>query len=83
MPWRMAPAWPDTPPPVTVASTSNLSTVPVADQRLTDDELQGLKSKIVVDAAAVDGDGAGAAGEQVNAGDGGLSAAGAVQYRVS
>ena len=49
------------------------------DQGLTDDQLQGLKTEVVVDAAAIDGDDAGAAGDQVHAGDRGLTTAGAVQ----
>ena len=36
MPSRTAPAWPDTPPPATVARMSNLSAVSVSDQRLPD-----------------------------------------------
>ena len=51
-------------------------------ERLTDDHLQGLETEILVDVAAVDGDGAGAVLEEVNAGDGGLSTAGAVQIRL-
>ena len=51
-------------------------------QGLTDDHLQGLEAEILVDVAAVDGDGAGAVLEEVNAGDGGLSTAGAVQIRL-
>lgn len=52
------------------------------DQGLTDNELQGLKTEILVDVPAVDGDGAGPAGEQVHAGHGGLPAAGAVMIRL-
>lgn len=47
-------------------------------QRLTDDELQGLKTEVIVDVAAVNGDGAGSAGEEMYAGHGRFSAAGAV-----
>ena len=47
-------------------------------QRLTDDHLQRLQTEILVDAAAVDGDGAGAVLKQVHTGNGGLAAAGAV-----
>ena len=48
------------------------------DQRLTDDQLQGLETEVVVDVTAVDGDGAGPAGEEVHARHGALPAAGAV-----
>ena len=48
-------------------------------QGLTDDHLQGIQAEVIVDVTAVDDDGAGAVGEQVDAGDRGLSAAGAVQ----
>ena len=48
-------------------------------QGLTDDHLQGVEAEILLDVPAVDGDGAGAVGENVDAGDRGLSAAGAVQ----
>ena len=48
-------------------------------QGLTDDHLQSLQTEILVNIAAVDGDGAGAAGIDLDAGDRGLSAAGAVQ----
>ena len=37
-----------------------------SDQGLTDDELQGLKAEIIIDLTAVDGDNAGAVGDQVN-----------------
>ena len=48
------------------------------DQGLTNDELQGVKAEIIVDVTAVDGDNAGAAGNEVNSGDRGLATAGAV-----
>ena len=47
-------------------------------QRLTGDKLQGLQAEILVDVTAVDGDSAGAAGEQMNPGHGGLPATSAV-----
>src|SRR5699024_6444180 len=47
-------------------------------QRLTDDQLQGLKPKVVVYVAAVYRDAAGAAREEVHARHGALPAAGAV-----
>ena len=47
-------------------------------QRLTDDHLQGIETEIIVDIATVDGNGAGAALIQANAGDGRLATAGAV-----
>ena len=49
---------------------------------LTDDHLEGLETEILVDVAAVDGDGAGAVGEQVHTGHGGLTTAGAVQIGI-
>ena len=51
-------------------------------QRLTHDELQGLQAKVIVDVPAVDGDSAGAVGEEMHAGHGGLPAAGAIQIRL-
>ena len=51
------------------------------DQRLTDDELQGLKTEVIVDITAVYGDSAGAVGDEVDARDGLLSASGAVHIR--
>jgi len=41
---------------------------------LTDDHLEGLETEILVDVAAVDGDGAGAVLKEMHAGNGGLSA---------
>ena len=52
------------------------------DQGLTNDELQGLETEVIVDIAAVDGDAAGAALEQMNARDGGLATARAVEIRL-
>ena len=49
------------------------------NQGLTNQQLQGLQAEVIVDVAAVDGDGAGAILKQVNAGDGGLPTAGAIQ----
>ena len=51
-------------------------------QGLADHHLQGLQAEVIVDVAAVDGDGAGAVGEQMHAGHGGLAAAGTVQIRL-
>ena len=51
-------------------------------QGLTDDHLQGLQAEILVDVTAVDGDRAGAVGEQMHTGHGGLAAAGAIQIRL-
>ena len=48
------------------------------DEGLTDDELEGIETEVIVDITAVDGDSAGAVGDEVNACDGGLSASGAV-----
>ena len=48
------------------------------DQRLTNDQLQGLEAKIIVDVTAVNDDGAGAAFVDADARDGGLTSAGAV-----
>ena len=50
-------------------------------QGLTDDHLQGLQTEVLVNVAAVDGDGASPVGEQMDAGDRRLSAAGAIQIR--
>ena len=50
-----------------------------SDQGLTDDQLQGLQTEVVVDVAAVDDDGAGAVLVNANAGNGGLTTAGAVK----
>ena len=49
---------------------------------LTDQELQGLQAEVIVDVPAVDGDSAGAVGEEMHAGHGGLPAAGAIQIRL-
>jgi len=48
------------------------------DQGLADDELQGLETEVIVDVTAVDRDDAAAVGNEVDAGDRGLSASGAV-----
>ena len=45
---------------------------------LTDDELKGVESEIIVEITAVDGDLAGAGGEEVDSRDGRLSSSGAV-----
>ena len=49
-----------------------------SSQRLTDNHLQGIETEVVVDVTAVDGDSAGTALIQANAGDGRLATAGAV-----
>ena len=49
---------------------------------LVDDELEGLKTEVIVDVTAVDGDLAGA-GIETNAGNGALSSAGAIEIRLS
>ena len=51
-------------------------------QGLTDDHLQGIQAEVIVDVTAVDGNGAGAVREQMDAGHGGLPAAGAIQVRL-
>ena len=48
------------------------------DQRLTDDQLQGVETEVVVDLAAVDDNGTGAVLINADTGDRGLAAAGAV-----
>jgi len=48
-------------------------------QRLTDQHLQGVQTEILINAPAVDGDGAGAVGEQMDAGHRGLPATSAIQ----
>ena len=47
-------------------------------QGLTNDQLQGLQTEVIVDVAAVDDDGTGAVLVYTNTGNGGLTAAGAV-----
>ena len=49
------------------------------DQRLTDNQLQGVQAKVLVDVTTVDDDGTGAVLVNTNTGDGGLPAAGAVK----
>ena len=56
----------------------NLANQVSSDQGLTDDQLQGLQTKVIVDIAAVDDDGTGAVLVNANTGNGGLTAAGAV-----
>ena len=51
------------------------------DQRLTDDQLQGVQTEILVDVTAVDDDGTGAVLVNANTGNGGLTTAGAVKIR--
>ena len=43
------------------------------DQGLTDDQLQGLQTEVVVDLTAIDDDGAGAVLVNANTGNGGLT----------
>ena len=50
-----------------------------SDQGLTDDELQGIETEVLLDVTAVDRDGAGPAGEQMDSCHGGLSSAGTVE----
>ena len=49
------------------------------DQGLTDDQLQGVQTEILVDITAVDNDGTGAVLVNANTGNGGLTTAGAVK----
>ena len=49
-----------------------------SDQRLTNQQLQGLQTEVIVDVTAVDGDGTGAAFINTDSGDGGLPTAGAL-----
>ena len=60
------------------ADDVNLADGVGADQGLTNDELQGIETEVVVDVTAVDDDGAGAVLVNANAGDGRLTSAGAV-----
>ena len=53
------------------------------DQRLTDDQLQGVETEVVVDLAAVDNNGTGAVLINADTGDRGLAAAGASRLRAS
>ena len=60
----------------------HLALVGGSHQGLTDDHLQGVKAEILLDVATVDGNGAGAAGINLDAGHGGLPTASAVQIRL-
>ena len=51
-------------------------------QGLANHHLQGLQTEVIVDITAVDGDGAGAIGEQMHTGHGGLTTAGAVHIGI-
>ena len=51
-------------------------------QGLTDQQLQGLQTEVLVDVTAVDGDRTGAVLEQVHTGHGGLPTAGAIEIRL-
>jgi hypothetical protein len=77
MPWRTAPAWPDRPPPETVATTSNWLAALRDVERLLDDHLLGRTREVDRLVAAVDRDLAGA-GLHPDAGDGVLAPAGGV-----
>ena len=67
----------------TAASNSNnnvnLANQVRSDQGLTDNQLQGVQTKVIVDVAAIDGDHAGAVLVNANTGNGGLTTAGAVK----
>ena len=56
MPWRSAPAWPDRPPPLTVADDVELLDPAGHHERLVDDHAQDRPGEIDLDVAAVDGD---------------------------
>ena len=56
----------------------NLTNQVGGDQGLTDDQLQGLQAKVIVDITAIDGDSAGAVLVNANTGNGGLTTASAV-----
>jgi len=65
------------------AALNGADEIDLADQLgggegLTDDHLQGVQTKIIIDVTAVNRDRAGAALIQTNAGDGRLTSAGAV-----
>ena len=49
------------------------------DQGLTDDQLQGLQTEVIVDVAAIEDDGTGAVLVNTNTGNGGLTTASAVK----
>ena len=49
------------------------------NQGLTNDQFQGLQAKVLVNIAAIDGDGTGAVLVDANAGNAGLTTAGAVK----
>ena len=78
MPWRSAPAWPETPPPWIVAMTSKRPTVSVTLNGVLDERRRAPRDRstprrscslTVIDAGA---------GHEADAGDRGLAAAGAV-----
>ena len=77
MPWRTAPAWPERPPPLTVATTSYWPRALGDVEHLVDDQAQRRAGEIDLLVAAVDDDLAGA-GLQPDAGDRVLAAAGGV-----
>ena len=57
----------------------NLANQVGGDQGLTNDQLQGLQTEVIVDVAAIDDDGTGAVLVNANTGNGGLTTAGAVK----
>ena len=63
-----------------VANDVELAHVTGELQGLTDDELQGLETEVIVDVSLIDGDNAGT-GINTNTSDGLLSSAGAVEIR--
>ena len=77
MPWRMAPAWPESPPPVTVATTSYWPRRLVTPKRLGDHHPQHGPGEIDGAFAAVDRDLA-VARLDPDAGDGVLAPAGGI-----
>ena len=75
MPWRMAPAWPFTPPPSTLTIALKWPSVPVTRKGIrTSDSLIGV-AEVLFEAPAVDDDLA-LARQEPDAGDRGLAAAG-------
>ena len=71
----------------TAASNSNnnvnLANHIAGNQGLTDDQLQGLQTEVIVDIAAIDGDSTGAVLVNTNTGNGGLTTASAVKNTFS
>ena len=80
MPWRMAPAWPVTPPPSTLTIVLNRPSVPVTRNGIRTSALVDGVAEVLVHGPAVDDDLA-FTGQQSDASHGRLAAAGPVVER--